>query len=273
MTESTHVGRPFLLVERVRNEVARRAFQAMLVVGGDRPVSASAVGVLTRIAGSANALSDWFGGRPVARTELANSRVRAALGFWPNASFAIGADALNFLDAGVRRMRPDAVLEFGSGHSTVLLAAAMADLHGSDGSPHLFSIDESEEYLDMTERLLAKAGLTRRVKLAHRPLREQTIGGRLSRCYELDDDFLDGFLEARPDLVLIDGPSGGGEARLGTLPLVSHRLARPCTFFLDDALRTDEVQVASRWRDVPGITLHGVYPVGSGLLEGSLVGR
>jgi hypothetical protein len=177
-------------------------------------------------------------------------------------------DALNFLEGAVRRLRPSAVLEFGSGHSTVVIAAAMAELHGEEGAPNVFSIDESEEWLETTRRLLADAGVDQRVKLAHRPLREQTVGGSRTVSYALDEPFLQEFLEARPDLVVVDGPSGGGLARLPTVPVVAHRLARPSTFFLDDAFRTDEIRIASIWRTEFGAQLRRVHLRGHGVLEG-----
>jgi hypothetical protein len=71
--------------------------------------------------------------------------------------------------------------------------------------------------------------------------------------------------------VFIDGPSGGGTVRLGTLPLVLHHLDPRCTFFLDDAFREDEIEVASHWQAFPQVDLTAVHVVGHGLLEGRIV--
>jgi len=269
MTSVVH-QRASLLVERIRNEVARRLLECAFVVAADRPVPAVAIVALSHVAGSRNALSDWFLARPPDLEPIVNTRAAETLRGSGNEGFAIGADSLNFLDRTIRRLRPRAVLEFGSGQSTVVLAAALADLHGETGPAHLFSIDESPEWLEETRNLLARAGLSGRVKLAHLQLRDWLLDGHESRCYDLSDEFLDTFLDARPELVLIDGPSGGGYARLATLPLVAPRLSRPCTFLLDDALRTDEVRVAAAWRDLPGVKLRGIHPTGHGLLEGRL---
>ena len=258
-----------LLVERVRNELARRAFRSFLAFRGDRPINASVVIALTHLAGSKNALSDYFSSL-TREGSLADERVRAALGDSQNEAFAVGSDSLNFLQSRVRSLRPSVVLELGSGHSTVALAGAMEDLYQEDERIRVFSIDENLEWLETTRSLLRSADLGSRVKLAYCPLNEQAVGRHGSRCYDLSDEFLADFLDGRPDLVLIDGPSGGGNARLATLPRLAPHLASPCTVFLDDAFRTDEVRVISMWRNLTNLELRGVYPLGHGVLEGRL---
>lgn len=257
-------------LERGRNELARRVLAGVLALRGQRPIPSGLVETLTRISASRNTLSDWFLSRPEPVLELSNASARTALRYAADSPWAMAPDSLNFLWAIVRRIRPNAVLEFGGGHSTVVIAAAMAEVHGKDGPAHVWSIDESAEWLETTRGLLARAGVDGRVKLAHTPLREQTFAGGTSLSYALDESFLADFLDSRPDLVLIDGPSGGGLARLPTLPLVADRLARPCTFFLDDAFRTDETQIAAIWRSEYGVILRGVHPRGHGVLEGVL---
>jgi hypothetical protein len=58
--------------------------------------------------------------------------------------------------------------------------------------------------------------------------------------------------------------------RLATLPLVQAVLPTGVSvpFFLDDALRDDELAVAKRWAKMPGIELDGIHVVGEGLLAG-----
>jgi hypothetical protein len=226
---------------------------------------------LSRLASSPDTLEYWQRARSRGcRAALANGQVGTLLADVDRDDYALGTEGLNFLDAQVGVMRPRAVLELGSGASTVVLAASMAALYGQQGLPRVFSIDEQPEYLERTRRLLDRAGLAPFVRLAHRPLRDQSILGRATRCYDLRDDFLRSFLTTPPDLVLIDGPSGGGDVRYGTLPALLPHVRRPCRFFLDDALRADEIRVVSRWRDLPGLELRGVHLVGHGVLEGAL---
>jgi len=184
--------------------------------------------------------------------------------------FSLGTEALNFVDERIRRLRPNAVLEFGSGVSTLVLTSCMVELHGNR-TPRVFSVDESEDYLHATERMLAAADLDRCARLAHRRVREQPIRGQRVLCYDVDDDFLRTFMTAAPDFLLVDGPSGGGMVRFGTLPLVVGHVGTPCRFLLDDALREDELLVASRWQKLPDVRLIGIHLVGHGLLEGVVV--
>jgi hypothetical protein len=132
-------------------------------------------------------------------------------------------------------------------------------------------VDESESYLHETHQMLERAGLERCARLAHREVHQQVICGHTTACYAIDDEFLRRFLKEVPDLLLVDGPSGGGTVRFGTLPLVLGHTSVPCTFFLDDALREEEIRVASLWRKSIGVEFAAVHVVGHGLLEGRVV--
>ena len=201
---------------------------------------------------------------------MAREGLRSVVAGEASSPFSLGAEALNFLDARIRELRPRAILEFGSGVSTVVLAGQMAGIHGGT-RPRVFSVEESETYLEKTRWMLEDAGLSSHARLACRPLRERVIGGRRTTCYDLDDVFLSTFVDLEPDVIVVDGPSGGGDVRFGTLPLVLGHLASPCTFFLDDALREAEIHVANLWRELPQIALSRIHLVGHGLLEGRIV--
>jgi hypothetical protein len=146
----------------------------------------------------------------------------------------------------------------------------MADIHGA-ARPRVFSVEESDIYMEATGRMLDNAGLSRCVRLARQPLRKRVICGRPTTCYDLEEAFLRSFLDLEPEVVVVDGPSGGGPARFGTLPLILDHLASPCTFFLDDALREAEIRVAGLWRELPQFELSEIHLVGHGLLEGRIV--
>ena len=259
------------LRHRVRNELARRGLALARRAHSAGRVPFDEVVWLSRLAASADAL-DWWQ-RVQARTRpvsLANPHLATVLSGLDRDTYSIGTEALVFLDMQVRKVRPQAIFEFGSGASTVVLAASMASLHGEEGLPHVFSIEQEEAYLERTRRLLGLAGLTGHVRLAHRPLEKKTVLGRPTRCYQMDDRFLCNFLTAAPDLLLIDGPSGRGDVRYGTLPLILPHVRRPCRLFLDDALRSDELRIALLWRSIAGFEVDGIHLVGHGLLEGRL---
>jgi predicted O-methyltransferase YrrM len=255
----------------LRDKSARLLFRLLITLPKRKALRFSEVKCLARVPASYDALSLWQRARakhpePVMESEDVRRLVAQA----NKNPFAAGIEALNFLDARIERIRPKAVLEFGSGVSTLVLAARMAALHGETG-PRVFSIDESESYLDETRRMLNSVGLAEYARLAQREVHEQVICGRATACYDLDDRFLRSFLLTAPDLVFIDGPSGGGTVRFGTLPLVLRHLDQRCTFFLDDAFRNDEIELASLWQTFPQVDFAAVHVVGHGLLEGRIV--
>ena len=259
--------------KRTRDEAAKRLLSlATSVPGRNASLSFLELSWLARIASSRDALSDWQLARPQpTRSTLKFHSVREVVRQAERNSYTIGTAALDFLDSRVAQLRPRAVLEFGSGVSTVVLAARVASIYGEDRL-RVFSIDESDTYLHETWQMLDAAGLAASACLAHRRVRDQVVCGRRTQCYDLDPDFLTAFLPTAPDFLLIDGPSGGGNRRYGTLPLVLGHVGRPCTFFLDDALRGNEIAVASLWQELTGVELACAHLVGHGLLEGRLTG-
>jgi len=254
----------------LRDRIGRALFVVMTLKRKPSPLFWQ-VKLLARIPSSYGSLSQWQLTRARRREPvIAFDRVRDVLADRAANRYTLGSEALNFLDRRIEELRPDAILEFGSGVSTVLLAARMAEMYGED-RPRVFSIDENETYLRETDQMLAEVGLRSCARLAHREVREQVIGGNSTACYDLDESFLSSFLESAPDVILVDGPSGGGTVRLGTLPLVQDHVRTPCTFFLDDALREEEIAVASLWRRLAAVNLSRVHVVGHGLLEGRIV--
>jgi hypothetical protein len=202
--------------------------------------------------------------------QLGNPELAALVANVEFDAWSLTPRTIDLLERLLRARRPAIVLEFGSGVSTVCTAYVLRALGGPPGV-RIYSIDESPEFLERTRALLDAAGLGPLVAAAARPLVEQEIGGSRTSCYDLPPDFLGEFLGgARPDFVLVDGPSGGGEVRFGTLPLVAPFLAEGATFLLDDARRDGELRVAARWRALDGVRVEGVYAREKGLLVGSV---
>jgi hypothetical protein len=257
---------------RLRNELARMCFVLAAVIHGGKFLTFSEVRLLARIPSSYDALSQWQLRRGAdSKPTMPVAAVRKLVFEGAANPYSLGTEALNFVDDRIRRLRPNGILELGSGVSTVVIAACMSEIHG-DHIPRVFSIDESETYLHETAHMLNAAGFSGSARLACRKVRDQRICGHRAPCYDLDDRFLQTFLDGTPDLLVVDGPSGGGLVRFGTLPLVFDHIASPCTFFLDDALRTEEIHVASLWWTLPEVRFRRVHLVGHGLLEG-VVGR
>jgi predicted O-methyltransferase YrrM len=136
-------------------------------------------------------------------------------------SYGLAEESLTFLAGELARVRPAAVLELGSGESTLRLARMMADLRPASSRPLVFSVEQEQRFADETTAAVAAAGLSGAVRVACRPLVLRLVAGRESACYDLAPDFLREFLPAEGTLlIVVDGPAGGGDVRHGTIPLV-----------------------------------------------------
>jgi hypothetical protein len=118
-----------------------------------------------------------------------------------------GCDWSDYLElyTTVRRLRPRAVLECGSGLSTCVIAWALRENGGEGGRPVFVSLEESADYHAEIVRGLPDP-LRPFVELLHRPRRERSYGGRLGCGYE----------DVPPhdyEFVFIDGPTLRRDAR------------------------------------------------------------
>jgi predicted O-methyltransferase YrrM len=132
--------------------------------------------------------------------------------------------------------RPQRVVEFGTGASTLIIARALQMAGGGE----LISFEQHAEFVDATRHWLAEHGLQADLRAV--PLRPSP-GGWPGLWYD------HGPLPEPIDLLLIDGPpwtihpfTRGGAATLFGL------IASGGTVMLDDAARPGERIVARRWR-------------------------
>ncbi|MBW2050434.1 MAG: hypothetical protein JRJ09_18180 [Deltaproteobacteria bacterium] len=202
---------------------------------------------------------------------LNNRALSRRLAYMETGMWTLGVDTLNYLERLIQALRPEAVLEFGSGLSTLCLCQYMFDLHGDTGSPRVFSIDQESRYLTGSRVRLAECGFENLARLAHRPLIPQCIEGVETECYDLPHDFLSGFLGgSMPGLLIVDGPAGEDGVRFGTLPLVKDFVPTGARFVLDDALRDSELKTSLMWDRLPYLRVFGIKPVSKGLLLGEV---
>lgn len=176
---------------------------------------------------------------------------------WP-ISADFGALLLDLLD----RHDYDLVLEFGSGASTVLMAASAkrhAAARAARGMPPtaLLALEHLAEYHAQTTSMLRASSLEDYARLALAPIHPfTTADGRTFPYYDARGALGDvvGSL-ARPAsslkvLLMVDGPPAatGPRARYPALPLALEFLAGArLDILLDDYRREDEKQVAQAW--------------------------
>src|SRR5206468_311876 len=96
-----------------------------------RPVPLSTVCAVRRVSRRANALSTALPTATGSSEMLRSPALRQALADMPMGIWSASPAVLNFLEGEVQRLKPSAILEFGSGLSTVCLAHYLASVWNS----------------------------------------------------------------------------------------------------------------------------------------------
>ena len=131
--------------------------------------------------------------------------------------------------------RPQVMVEFGAGASTLVAARALQ----RSGEGRLFSFEQHEDFVEATFRWLAEYGLEAEIRAA--PLRPSP--GWPGLWYD------HGSLPESIDLLLVDGPPWTVHPLTrGAADSLFDRIAVGGTVMLDDAARPGERLVARRWR-------------------------
>ena len=149
---------------------------------------------------------------------LADRRLDRLTRDLPRGGWAIDVATIDRIVELVREVAPQAIVEFGSGTSTVVLAALLKELHVG-GWPRLVSFEHDASWSRSTRAELAERGLGDVAEVMNTPLGR--VDNSRPRCYLLDDSAASMLRRHPPDIILVDGPplySGG--SRLGTLDLV-----------------------------------------------------
>lgn len=140
------------------------------------------------------------------------------------------------------RRRPERIVECGSGWTTVLMAACLAELEIGT----VTALEHEEKFARQTRELLAAGGAADRAEVLLAPLEAQDVDGTDWLWYH---PTVVESVEGPIDLLLVDGPPGklAAEIRYPAIPLLRNRLARDCVVFLDDGFRDDEMRTARSW--------------------------
>ncbi len=136
----------------------------------------------------------------------------------------------------IETLRPQIVVELGSGATSLVIAKALA----SNGGGRLHSYDQHEPFVEQMRGWLAEHDLAARFHHAPLTLRDPAWPGV---WYDLDE------VPATIDLLVIDGPPWAVHpyAR-GIAERLFDRLSIGGMVLLDDAARPGERIVARRWR-------------------------
>jgi predicted O-methyltransferase YrrM len=156
--------------------------------------------------------------------------------------WAIAGDCALRLVRLILSMRPELVLETGSGLSTILVAQAL-ELAGSDGK--VVSLEHQAEWVDATTKMVAEYGVDHRSQVIFAPLVDTVIGKETFKWYDMTQFDL----PQEINILFIDGPPNatGQLARYPAIPLLYDRLTTDGVVLMDDAIRPEEKSVVDRW--------------------------
>jgi predicted O-methyltransferase YrrM len=145
--------------------------------------------------------------------------------------------------------RPGAIVECGSGLSTIVIARLLREL--DRGSLH--SLEHDPAWAERTRSLLAAEGLDR-AEVLTAPLEPHSLAGEAGGWYRRDARSA---LPAEIDLLLIDGPPAGEpelrRSRHPALDELGPLLAPGATIILDDAERAGEAAAIELWTETYGL--------------------
>jgi predicted O-methyltransferase YrrM len=183
---------------------------------------------------------------------------------------ALDGESLDMLQKLVQQVKPQSLLEFGSGSSTIALGWMLKELHG-DNKLRLISVEQDQHWAEIARERIAKHGLQDTIALIHAPL-SAGPDGKAAECYTLNDNDLAAIANLQPEMCLIDGPAyRAGQSRNQVLGMVIDQLADNATILLDDVFRDPELSITARWDQRPDIDVIGVWPTSKGVTQAQLI--
>lgn len=205
---------------------------------------------------------------------LAGDPVLAQLSDYAFSVYSMEPTALAFLKDMFTTYKPTTVIELGSGISTAILSRHMREIHGDGIEPRYVTVDQSADFALQTQSMLERVGTSDMVHMIVADTRAVEIEGRKTSWYGLNAEKFGRALGGRKaDLVIIDGPTAGGPhgvagSRFAALPLLKPYLAHEALFFMDDAFRDPELEIAAAWAGLDYVQIFGHTSAGKGVLVG-----
>lgn len=173
------------------------------------------------------------------------------LGTW-----AIDSVAMDFFWRKLNDIRPNVILEYGSGSSTCLFASWMAK---NNPGGLIVSVDQKQEEAIKTKNRISQLGLSAFVHVIVLPLNKDDE-------FIIDKNALSQAMQGRKvDFLFSDGPAGRPGCRMNTLPDSISLLNDGASWVLHDALRIPELNILKDWTKFRGVKVEGVVPIGKGL--------
>lgn len=172
----------------------------------------------------------------------------------PLRGWATSPDLLLKIHTYITQSKPNTIVEFGSGASTLVIADALR----KNGGGKLYSFDDSEKFGAQTQSNIERELLVDYVDLTVAPL-EPWRHSHLSSNQEVPLWYsapnLDGLENI--DLVLVDGPPGNvcKYSRFPAVPAVIDKLHSASQVWMDDTVRDEETQICKAWAELTKMSL------------------
>lgn len=166
----------------------------------------------------------------------------------PMRGWAISPDIGWIYVSKIFEMKPQTIVECGSGVSTLLAAYSIKQL----GNGRVIALEHDESFARQTTQHLQAHGLQDYGQVVHAPLVPHTLGDVSFVWYDLTMTQL----PEQIDLLLVDGPPGTlqKQSRYPALPLLQSHLHPKSWILMDDANRQDEQEICKRWEKEFGLT-------------------
>jgi predicted O-methyltransferase YrrM len=165
------------------------------------------------------------------------------------------------------------IIEFGTGFSTLVIAAYALNKLKNEGRPVVvLSVENDEKWFESQRSVLVKLGFSNFVHLVHSPLEIQTHFGQQVVCYSgINEAILRlGFGPSNADFVFVDGPVGlqyGGAGRYGSILQSINLTKKGGVILVHDALRSEEFNSIQKFRRAysSDFVCRGIVPLWYGL--------
>ena len=183
----------------------------------------------------------------------------------PLSPWALAPGSLEFLDELINE--PKNILEFGSGLSTEFLSRKLSSISTlSSHQKTIISFEQDENLTIEANKNLSLLGLEKYAKVLYAPLVEINLEGLFFSIYDIRKhcEILKNF---KADVVVVDGPSGGGYNRWGSILIASSFVNENAVWMLDDAVRDDELKVAEEC-EKHGLKVQAIQFKGKGICKG-----
>lgn len=165
----------------------------------------------------------------------------------PRNAWALAEDTCKFVATLIRRLRPERVLEFGSGISSTVIATELIRVPGAQ----LISVDHNKVFQATAQRLAEEHHVSEAIKFYRCPIRPSWWHGKLLFFYDIGPALASQM--ASLDLVLVDGPSYWG--REAAAYAVYPHLKPGALILVDDAHRKGEREYLGEWSKLYGRAL------------------